>query len=156
VIVIFGAAGDLTWRKLIPALYNLFLDGRMPNSLLLRIQPAEGILLRFQAKQPGTMMRLGNADMRFSYQEAFQNRSPEAYETLLLDVILGDATLFMRADQVEAAWAVVTPVLEAWEAVPPIDFPNYPAGSWGPEAAEALIARDGHSWSSHAAIEEKG
>jgi glucose-6-phosphate 1-dehydrogenase len=84
--------------------------------------------------------------MRFTYQEAFETTPPEAYETLLLDVIKGDATLFMRDDQVEAAWKVVTPILDAWEASPPVDFPNYPAGNWGAEAAEVLIARDGRSW----------
>jgi glucose-6-phosphate 1-dehydrogenase len=71
---------------------------------------------------------------------------PEAYETLLLDVMRGDATLFMRADQVEAAWAVVTPVQEAWAARPPTDFPNHAAGSWGPKEADALLAREGHHW----------
>jgi glucose-6-phosphate 1-dehydrogenase len=117
-----------------------------PNRLSIHIQPDEGILLRFQAKQPGLKMRLGPVDMRFTYNQAFKTEPPEAYETLLLDVMLGDATLFMRADQVEAAWGVVTPVLEGWEAVSPSDFPNYQAGTWGPEAAETLIARDGNSW----------
>lgn len=117
-----------------------------PNRLLLQIQPEERILLRFQAKRPGPTMRLSPVDMRFAYREAFKAGSPEAYETLLLDVMLGDATLFMRADQVEAAWSVITPVLEAWGSVEPIGFPNYPAGDWGPEAAEALIAQDGQSW----------
>jgi len=117
-----------------------------PNRLVIRIQPEEGILLRFQAKQPGPSMRLGPVDMRFTYQEAFQAPPTEAYETLLLDVMLGDEMLFMRADQVEAAWSVVTPILDGWEGVPPPDFPNYSAGTWGPEAAETLIARDGRSW----------
>ena len=117
-----------------------------PNNLLIRIQPQEGILLRFQAKRPGPAMRLSTQEMRFTYQEAFQIIPPEAYETLLLDVIKGDATLFMRDDQVEAAWKVVTPILDAWKSSPPVDFPNYPAGNWGPEAAEVLIARDGRSW----------
>ena len=84
--------------------------------------------------------------MRFSYADAFQTIPPEAYETLLLDAMLGDATLFMRADQVEAAWAIITPILKAWEQDPPVDFPNYRASSWGPEAAEVLIAQDGRSW----------
>jgi glucose-6-phosphate 1-dehydrogenase len=116
-----------------------------PNRLVIHIQPDEGILLRFQAKRPGPQMRLGPVDMRFTYRQAFRSVPPEAYETLLLDVMQGDATLFMRADQVEAAWSVVTPILGAWEAVLP-DFPNYQAGTWGPEAAEALIAQDGRSW----------
>lgn len=118
-----------------------------PNRLVVHIQPDEGILLRFQAKRPGLKVRLGPVDMRFTYKDAFQTSPPEAYETLLLDAMQGDATLFMRADQVEAAWSVVTPVLEDWEAVLPDDFPNYLAGTWGPEAAQILIARDGRSWS---------
>jgi glucose-6-phosphate 1-dehydrogenase len=116
-----------------------------PNRLVINIQPAEGILIRFQAKQPGLNMRLGPEDMRFTYKEAFETESPDAYETLLLDVMQGDATLFMRADQVEAAWSVVMPVLKHWAAVAP-NFPNYPAGSWGPEAADELIVADAHHW----------
>lgn len=116
-----------------------------PNRLAIHLQPDEGITLRFQAKKPGLKVRLTPVDMRFSYKEAFQASSPEAYETLLLDVMEGDSTLFMRADQVEAAWSLVEPILQSWEAVSP-DFPNYPAGSWGPEAAEILIAQDGRSW----------
>jgi glucose-6-phosphate 1-dehydrogenase len=81
--------------------------------------------------------------MNFNYQDGFKAAVPEAYETLLLDAILGDATLFMRADQVEAAWSVVMPVLDAWESIPPIDFPNYTAGTWGPEAAQVLVAQHG-------------
>jgi glucose-6-phosphate 1-dehydrogenase len=117
-----------------------------PNRLTIHIQPNEGITLRFQAKQPGLQMCLSPEDMRFTYREAFQTTPPEAYETLLLDIMLGDATLFMRADQVEAAWSVVTPILEGWQAVSPSDLPNYQAGAWGPEAAQVLIARDGRSW----------
>jgi glucose-6-phosphate 1-dehydrogenase len=117
-----------------------------PNRLAICIQPEEGILLRFQAKQPGPTMRLGPVDMRFTYREAFKVTSPEAYETLLLDVMSGDATLFMRADQIETAWSVIAPILEAWEAVAPSNFPNYPAGTWGPEATEKLIAKDGRCW----------
>jgi len=117
-----------------------------PNRLVIRIQPEEGIVSRIQAKQPGTQMMLGPVDMQFLYQEAFKASTPEAYETLLLDIMRGDATLFMRADQVESAWSIITPILEAWDAVPTADFPNYQPGSWGPEAADVLIARDGHSW----------
>jgi glucose-6-phosphate 1-dehydrogenase len=117
-----------------------------PNRLAIRIQPEEGILLRFQAKQPGPTVQLRPVDMLFSYQEAFRTPAPEAYETLLLDVMLGDATLFMRADQVEAAWAVVNPILQAWETLPSAAFPNYAAGTWGPDEADALLARDAHRW----------
>jgi glucose-6-phosphate 1-dehydrogenase len=117
-----------------------------PNRLRIHIQPEEGIVLRFQAKQPGSLLHLSPVDMHFSYQETFKSRTPEAYETLLADVILGDATLFMRADQVEASWSVLTPVLIAWENSIPVDFPNYQSGTWGPEAAEVLIAQDGRSW----------
>jgi glucose-6-phosphate 1-dehydrogenase len=117
-----------------------------PNRLIIRLQPQEGIIQRFLAKIPGEAIRLAPVDMRFSYEESFQTSPPEAYETLLLDVMLGDATQFMRADQLEAAWAAVMPVLEAWESMPPPDFPNYAAGTWGPEDAEVLIARDGRTW----------
>jgi glucose-6-phosphate 1-dehydrogenase len=117
-----------------------------PNRLVLRIQPEEGIVTRIQVKQPGTRMLLGPVDMQFRYREVFGSDAPEAYETLLIDVIRGDATLFMRADQVESAWGVITPVLEAWEAAPPSGFPDYTAGSWGPEGADLLIAGEGHSW----------
>ncbi len=120
--------------------------GWQPNRLVIHIQPEEGTLLRIQAKQPGLRMHLNQVDMRFTYHEAFQVPSPEAYETLLLDTILGDATLFMRADQVEAAWSVVTPILEGWQAATPVAFPNYQAGTWGPDSAKMLIARDGRSW----------
>ena len=117
-----------------------------PNRLEIVLHPEEGINLRFQAKQPGVTLRLSPQQMHFGYAEAFKTEPPEAYETLLLDVMLGDATLFMRADQVEYAWGVVDPVLEAWNSVEPSDFPNYASGSWGPESAEALIAQDGRSW----------
>ncbi len=117
-----------------------------PNRLLLRIQPEEWIATRIQVKQPGTRMLLGPVDMQFRYGEVFGREAPEAYETLLLDVVRRDATLFMRADQVESAWSVITPILEAWEASPPAGFPDYRAGSWGPESADLLTAREGHSW----------
>jgi glucose-6-phosphate 1-dehydrogenase len=116
------------------------------NRLIIAIQPEEGILLRFEAKHPGPAMRLAPVVMQFYYREAFKTEAPEAYETLLADVMRGDATLFMRADQVEAAWRVITPLLETWETINPTDFPNYQAGTWGPEAAENLIAQDGRNW----------
>ncbi|GAA4398787.1 glucose-6-phosphate dehydrogenase [Nibrella viscosa] len=117
-----------------------------PNRLIISIQPDMDIRLRFQAKRPGQSMTLNPVDMVFSYKDAYDGQEPEAYETLLLDVMAGNATLFMRADQVEAAWDVIMPILEAWEKRPPIDFPNYAPDSWGPEDAEALIAQDGHHW----------
>jgi glucose-6-phosphate 1-dehydrogenase len=117
-----------------------------PNRLTLNIQPKEGIVMRMQAKQPGKGMRLQTVNMEFCYADNFNVEPPEAYETLLYDVILGDGTLFMRADQERAAWTVLMPILEAWASTPSIDFPNYAAGTWGPESAEALIARDGRSW----------
>ena len=121
-------------------------SGWQPNLLTIHIQPQEGIVLSFQAKQPGPTLHLSPVDMHFSYQEAFKSKSPQAYETLLADVMLGDATLFMRADQVEASWSALTPILNAWADLKPVNFPNYPSGSRGPEAANALIAKDGRSW----------
>lgn len=100
-----------------------------PNYLIIDIQPQEGILLRFQAKQPGSTLHLSPVDMHFSYQEAFKSKPPEAYETLLADVMSGDATLFMRADQVEASWSVLMPILNVWENSKPARFPNYRSGT---------------------------
>jgi glucose-6-phosphate 1-dehydrogenase len=100
-----------------------------------------------------TGKRLPAVDMRFSSSETFGAACFETYETLLVDVMRGDPTLFMRADQVEAAWSVITPILEAWQALPTAEFPNYPAGTWGPEAAETLIARDGRCWALSMALE---
>ncbi len=122
------------------------LDQWLPNRMILNIQPEESISLVFHAKIPGPVIRLSPVNLQFKYQEAFKKGSPEAYETLLRDVIIGDGTLFMRADQAQAAWSIVDPILEFWQSTPPIDFPNYPAGSWGPEAAQVLIAKDGKSW----------
>ena len=117
-----------------------------PTRLVIQMHPEQGIVLKFMAKEPGSQLRLRPVDMRFSYSEAFQVDIPAAYETLLWDVMIGDATLFMRTDQVEAAWRLVMPVLQAWADNPPTDFPNYTAGSWGPEAADGLLASDGNNW----------
>lgn len=121
-------------------------DTWRPNRLTISIQPDMDIRLRFQAKRPGQTMKLNPVDMIFSYKDAYGDDEPEAYETLLLDVMEGNATLFMRSDQVEAAWNIIAPIMETWESRPPVDFPNYAPDSWGPEDAEALIAKDGHSW----------
>ncbi|WP_266205914.1 glucose-6-phosphate dehydrogenase [Pontibacter kalidii] len=119
----------------------------LPNRLIINIQPQMDIRLRFIAKKPGLDMALTPAEMVFDFNAySHQSQSPEAYETLLLDAMQGDATLFMRSDQVEVAWDVITPILETWESRPSLEFPNYPAGMWGPENAEALIARKGHTW----------
>ena len=117
-----------------------------PNRLTISIAPEMDIRLRFQSKRPGQYMSLNPVDMIFSYNDEYDGNEPEAYETLLLDVMEGNATLFMRKDQVEAAWKIIMPVLEAWQNRPPVTFPNYAPGSWGPEDAEALIAKDGHQW----------
>ncbi len=117
-----------------------------PNRLSISIQPEMDICLRFQAKRPGQEMILTPVDMVFNYKDEYNGHEPEAYETLLYDVMEGDATLFMRGDQVEAAWKVVMPIIETWRERKPTDFPNYAPNSWGPEDAEALIAREGHNW----------
>lgn len=119
-------------------------DSISPNRLTINIQPQMDIRLRFIAKKPGLEMDLNPAEMVFDY--ASGKEAPEAYETLLLDAMRGDATLFMRSDQVEEAWKVITPIQQAWESRDSLDFPNYAAGTWGPETAEALIARLGHTW----------
>ncbi|MBX6771168.1 MAG: glucose-6-phosphate dehydrogenase [Chloroflexi bacterium] len=117
-----------------------------PNVLVLRIQPNEGISLRAAAKVPGPTIQIRSITMDFLYGLSFGEEQPEAYERLLLDCMLGDSTLFTRSDEVEAAWRLLTPMLEAWEDGPPPDFPNYAAGTWGPEAAHALIEEDGRRW----------
>jgi glucose-6-phosphate 1-dehydrogenase len=116
-----------------------------PNLLILRIQPEEGISLKFLSKQPGAGMKLRPVSMDFNYGASFGERSPTAYETLLLDAILGDATLYSRQDMVEASWSAVKPIMEVWAAAK-FDFPNYPAGTWGPKAADEMLARHGHTW----------
>lgn len=116
------------------------------NRLIISIQPDMAIRFQLESKTPGLEMNLNTVDMVFDYAGKAQKNAPEAYETLLLDVISGDQTLFMRADQVEEAWKVVMPILDYWENNKYVDFPNYPANSWGPENADALIAKDGFHW----------
>jgi glucose-6-phosphate 1-dehydrogenase len=132
-----------------PVPHRLFKDSSTdpdPNLLALRIQPDEGILLRFGAKVPGLGLDVRTVNMDFTYGSSFNVDSPDAYETLILDALLGDASLFTRADEVEAAWSIVTPIIEAWLDQPPPPFPDYDAGTWGPDSAEALLARDGRAW----------
>jgi len=121
-------------------------ENLMPNQLVMHIQPEEGISLRFAAKVPGPQMRLGPVDMNFEYADYFGQQPSTGYERLLHDCMIGDATLFQRADMVEAGWCVVSPVLDVWKALPPRNFPNYPAGTWGPKEADELLERDGRRW----------
>lgn len=131
-----------------PIPHNTFPKSHMesltPNRLTIHIQPQMDIKLRFMTKKQGLDMNLNPSEMIFHY-DSCSTQTPEAYETLLLDAILGDATLFMRSDQVEEAWDVLATIQEAWDRSE-ADFPNYVSGSWGPEEAEALLAREGHFW----------
>jgi glucose-6-phosphate 1-dehydrogenase len=116
------------------------------NRLVIHIQPDEGISLRFGAKVPGPVMQLGLVNMEFDYARDFGRSHSTGYERLLYDCMMGDATLFQRADMVEAGWRVIQPVLDAWSATPAKGFPNYAAGSWGPAESDELLARDGRTW----------
>ncbi len=116
------------------------------NRLVIRIQPGEGISLRFGAKIPGPIMRVGAVEMDFNYVDYFGSTPSTGYERLLYDCMIGDATLFQRADMVEAGWSVIEPVLDVWKALPPRTFPNYQAGTWGPKEADELLERDGREW----------
>jgi glucose-6-phosphate 1-dehydrogenase len=120
--------------------------GAAPNVLILNLQPNEGITLTFGAKAPGPINTIEPVQMNFSYQEAFGTEPPEAYERLLLDVLLGDATLFTRSDEVQAAWAFTTGIIDAWDASPVRNLPVYEAGTWGPAGADEFIQRDGRNW----------
>jgi glucose-6-phosphate 1-dehydrogenase len=120
-------------------------DDHIPNLLIVRIQPDEGISLKFLSKRPGAGMKLRPVSMDFNYGSSFGERSPSAYETLLLDAIIGDATLYTRQDMVEASWMAIEPIQHFWRATKH-DFPNYPAGSWGPAEADQMLARRGHVW----------
>ncbi len=131
-------------------LFNLAFTGAAetigPNVLVMKIQPDEGISLKFATKQPGTTTRLRWLSMDFNYGAAFGERTPTAYERLIHDCMIGDATLFSRADAVEASWELISPVLEKWESEAPGDFPNYAAGTWGPAESDVLLQPDGDMW----------
>jgi glucose-6-phosphate 1-dehydrogenase len=120
--------------------------GIEPNRLILNIQPDEGISISFGAKRPGTEMNIGNVTMKFSYQEGFGEPPRSAYATLLNDCVRGDATLFDSGDNVEAAWALIDPILDLWGAMKSASVPQYASGSWGPAESDALIERDGRRW----------
>ncbi|MGH7570838.1 MAG: glucose-6-phosphate dehydrogenase [Gemmatimonadota bacterium] len=144
-------ARDLTEIAVIfkPTPHTLFqsTDDRVPpNVLVIRLKPDEGIDATFSAKVPGQGMRTSRVRLEFDYEEAFGVELPDAYRTLLLDAMEGDATLFTRGDEAEAQWRLITPILDAWSEQEPPDLPNYAAGSQGPEAAARLTARNGHAW----------
>jgi len=117
----------------------------LPNVLILRIQPEEGISLKFASKRPGSGMQIRPVSMDFNYGSSFGERSPSAYETLLLDAISGDATLYTRQDMVMASWQAVQPILDYW-STQKFTFPNYDAGTWGPKESDEMLARWGHTW----------
>jgi glucose-6-phosphate 1-dehydrogenase len=114
--------------------------------MILRIQPDEGIALEFAAKRPGPTVTLDSVSMDFAYKSYFKMVPNTGYETLIYDCMIGDATLFQRADNIEAGWHAVQPILDAWANNPPQNFPNYAASSNGPAAADELLARDGRAW----------
>ncbi|MDR3561029.1 MAG: glucose-6-phosphate dehydrogenase [Negativicutes bacterium] len=137
-----------------PVPHHPFSDNLIqPNRLAIQIEPQEGILLRTQAKEPGPGMRLKPVELHYSYRDVFKQPSPDAYETLLLEVMRGDPGLFMRADQVETAWTALGPILDYWQTLSPDNIPTYPAGEWGPPEADRLITNDGRSWFLPACLE---
>lgn len=117
-----------------------------PTVLTLRVQPEEGLAMRIASKLPGPKVRIYPVKMEFNYSSSFGGISPEAYERLILDVMAGDATLFMRCDAVEAAWEFIMPVLEQWEHERALNLPEYQCGTWGPTEADRLIEADGREW----------
>jgi glucose-6-phosphate 1-dehydrogenase len=136
------------WFKKAP--FMLFRDTPVEklrsNRIEIHIQPDEGITLHFGAKIPGPIVKIGAVDMDFNYVDHFGTQMSTGYERLLFDCMIGDATLFQRADMVEASWKAVTPILDVWHAIPARDFPNYEAGSWGPKEADDLLERYGRKW----------
>ena len=130
--------------------YTLFRDTPVErltsNDLILKIQPEEGVTLRFSAKIPGPYVNMDGVEMKFNYKDHFKAAPNTGYETLIYDCMIGDATLFQRADNIEAGWRVVQPALEAWAADRAAELPIYPAGSSGPTEADALLSRDGRRW----------
>ena len=123
-------------------------DGNAPeaNRLVIHVQPDERITLHFHAKCPGPIIRLAPVEMNFAYDQLEGSSHSTGYETLIYDCMIGDQSLFHRDDMVEAAWRIATPVLQQWESDRKAGFPNYAAGSWGPDAGAALLTRDGRAW----------
>jgi glucose-6-phosphate 1-dehydrogenase len=159
-VVLFGGTGDLVMRKLLPALYHLHCDGMLGadvaiigkranattnNRLVITMQPDESVKLHLQAKRPGDAMTLNPVSLDLDFAESFQTRRLEAYERLLMDVMRGNLTLFVRRDEQEAAWRWVEPILASWAASSEPPKP-YTAGTWGPAASTALLGREGFHW----------
>jgi len=139
IVIQFRRAPLLLFRE-------MSVDQIEPNRLILQIQPEEGIVLEMKAKLPGPTVRMTSVRLNFTYKEFGETMAATGYETLLYDCMIGDTTLFHRADMVDAAWAIATPVLDVWKSLPARDFPNYASGSWGPAAADDLIQRDSRRW----------
>jgi glucose-6-phosphate 1-dehydrogenase len=136
----------ISFRRPPLLLFRRTVDEIEPNRLVVRVQPDEGISMWVQAKRPGPSINLAPVKLDFSYKDFGSQMETTGYEQLLYDCMIGDATLFHRADMVEAAWKIATPILDLWASLPARDFPNYTPGSWGPESADQLIARDGRRW----------
>ena len=125
---------------------NTQIERLTTNTIVIHIQPDEGITLHFGAKAPGPIVNMGAVDMDFNYVDHFGKTFSTGYERLLFDCMIGDATLFQRADMVEASWQIVSPILDVWSAIPARDFPNYVSGSWGPDESDLLLEQDGRKW----------
>ncbi len=137
----------ITFKEVPNVLFNQHPDVPLePTVLSLKIQPDEGLSLRISSKLPGPKLRIYPVKMDFNYGTSFGGTTPEAYERLILDVMAGDPTLFMRRDAVEAAWEYVMPILDHWDEAHDAEIPTYQAGTWGPEAADSLIEADGRQW----------
>jgi glucose-6-phosphate 1-dehydrogenase len=139
IVIQFRRAPHLLFRK-------TAIEACLPNQLVMSVQPEEGISLRFGAKVPGPVVRLGAVTMDFDYAHTFGSKPSTGYERLLYDCMTGDATLFQRADMTELTWGVIAPIQRAWQERSADGLCEYPAGSWGPAAADELLARDGRRW----------
>jgi glucose-6-phosphate 1-dehydrogenase len=142
---VYLRSGKALWKRGTEIVVQ-FKSAGEPNLLIFHIQPFQGVEIRMQAKRPGPTFQMQRAGMRFDYAETFEASRGTGYEVLLYSAMNGDPTLFSRTDFVESSWRIMQPVLDAWQATPAADFPNYVAGSWGPRAASGLLARDGRRW----------
>lgn len=129
--------------------HKIFSKDSEPNKLIFTLQPENEISLQFESKVPGVDFHIKNVDMDFSYKQSYVESIPEAYETLILDALEGEATLYMRADQVEQAWKMVTPILDHWKSMKKPALCYYEAGTFGPKEADILVSRDKRTWTIH-------